>query len=68
MNGRRVVTGVLRGFDSFMNVVLDDAKEVITDAHDARAPPVIADIGHCVIRGNSIMLIESLERINSIVH
>jgi small nuclear ribonucleoprotein G len=68
LNGRRVVTGVLRGFDSFMNVVLDDAREVVTNAHDSRAPPVTTEIGSCVIRGNSIMLIESLERINSIVH
>ena len=27
LNGGRVVTGVLRGFDPFMNLVIDDAVE-----------------------------------------
>lgn len=27
LNGKRTVTGVLRGYDPFMNIVLDDAAE-----------------------------------------
>ena len=32
LNGGRVVTGVLRGFDPYMNIVLDDAMEERTSA------------------------------------
>jgi small nuclear ribonucleoprotein G len=28
LNGNRSVTGILRGFDPFLNVVLDEANEV----------------------------------------
>ena len=30
LNGNRKVTGVLRGYDPFMNIVLDDAVEEIS--------------------------------------
>ena len=33
LNGNRKVTGILRGFDPFMNIVLDDCKEEGTNAH-----------------------------------
>ncbi|KAI8377978.1 uncharacterized protein BYT42DRAFT_594001 [Radiomyces spectabilis] len=56
LNGNRRVTGVLRGYDPFMNIVLDEAIEEIsaTEKHN---------IGMVVIRGNSIALMEALERI-----
>ncbi|KAJ1906659.1 hypothetical protein IWQ60_009217 [Tieghemiomyces parasiticus] len=56
INGRRRVSGVLRGYDPFMNVVLDDAK----DETAADAPQ---DLGMIVVRGNSIELMEGLEQI-----
>ena len=31
LNGNRHVSGVLRGFDPFMNIVLDDAVEEVSD-------------------------------------
>ncbi|CEP11866.1 hypothetical protein [Parasitella parasitica] len=56
LNGNRKVTGVLRGFDPFMNIVLDETVEEIssTEKHN---------IGMVVIRGNSISIMEALERI-----
>lgn len=51
LNGSRTVTGVVRGFDPFMNLVLDEA----SDSN--------SDIGMIVIRGNAIMAIEALDRI-----
>ncbi|KAI8994571.1 hypothetical protein BDB01DRAFT_773280 [Pilobolus umbonatus] len=56
LNGNRKVTGVLRGYDPFMNIVLDEAVEEIsaTEKHN---------IGMVVIRGNSITIMEALERI-----
>ncbi|KAJ3071013.1 hypothetical protein HDU98_005937 [Podochytrium sp. JEL0797] len=56
LNGNRKVSGVLRGFDPFMNVVLEDATEEVS-ATDRQ------DIGMIVIRGNSIIVMEALEKI-----
>lgn len=53
MNSNRHVTGVLRGFDQFMNLVLDatvDEKGKV-------------ELGMVVIRGNSIITMEALEAI-----
>jgi len=49
LNGNRTVVGVLRGFDQFMNLVLDATVDNKTKA----------DIGMVVIRGNSIVTIEA---------
>jgi small nuclear ribonucleoprotein G len=53
LNANRHVTGVLRGFDQFMNLVLEGAV-------DERAGG--AELGMVVLRGNSIATIEALER------
>jgi len=50
------VTGVLRGFDPYMNIVMDDTVEERSSTQKFK-------IGMVVIRGNSIVLIEALERI-----
>jgi len=55
LNGSRVVSGVLRGFDPFMNIVLDEAEEL---KGSQRNP-----LGMIVVRGNSIVLLETKERI-----
>ena len=51
----RRVTGTLRGYDQFMNLVLDDATEDVssTEQHD---------IGMVVVRGNSVIEFELLEK------
>eukprot|EP00179_Madagascaria_erythrocladioides_P005153 CAMPEP_0198311406 /NCGR_PEP_ID=MMETSP1450-20131203/3139_1 /TAXON_ID=753684 ORGANISM="Madagascaria erythrocladiodes, Strain CCMP3234" /NCGR_SAMPLE_ID=MMETSP1450 /ASSEMBLY_ACC=CAM_ASM_001115 /LENGTH=78 /DNA_ID=CAMNT_0044014281 /DNA_START=39 /DNA_END=275 /DNA_ORIENTATION=- len=56
LNAKRKVQGTLRGYDQFMNVVLEDAVEPGSTS-DAPAAPV----GMVVIRGNSIVSIEPLE-------
>uniref|UniRef100_A0A182S7C0 Small nuclear ribonucleoprotein G n=1 Tax=Anopheles maculatus TaxID=74869 RepID=A0A182S7C0_9DIPT len=56
LNGGRVVSGILRGFDPFMNVVLDESIEECKDA-------TRNNIGMVVIRGNSIIMVEALDRI-----
>ncbi|XP_003747595.1 small nuclear ribonucleoprotein G [Galendromus occidentalis] len=56
LNGSRVVSGILRGFDPFMNIVLEEAFEEVKGGQ--RTP-----IGMTVIRGNSIVLLETQERI-----
>ena len=56
LNAGRVVTGVLRGYDQFMNIVLDQAVEV-------RSPTEKQELGMIVIRGNSVVMWECLDRI-----
>ena len=56
LNGNRKVVGTLRGFDPFLNVVLEEAvDEGVNDGNKY--------IGQIVIRGNSISQFETLERI-----
>ncbi|KAF5333292.1 hypothetical protein D9611_002224 [Ephemerocybe angulata] len=54
LQGGRKVSGVLRGYDIFLNLVLDDAVEETTPAQ--KHP-----IGQVVIRGNSVTSMETLE-------
>ncbi|KAL1932050.1 hypothetical protein VTP01DRAFT_9106 [Rhizomucor pusillus] len=56
LNGNRKVTGVLRGYDPFMNIVLDETVEEVSASEKK-------NIGMVVIRGNSISIMEALERI-----
>jgi len=56
LNGGRTVIGVLCGFDPFMNLVIDEAIGSFKNQPDE-------EIGMVVVRGNSILMMESLERI-----
>ncbi|KAI4744396.1 hypothetical protein E4T50_05284 [Aureobasidium sp. EXF-12298] len=75
LNGSRKVIGVLRGYDVrflslasiappytddsqvFLNIVLDDAVEEKAGGEKVR-------IGQVVIRGNSVVMLEALERMD----
>merc|ERR1712077_128118 len=56
INGGRAVEGILRGFDPFMNLVLDEATE-ITKTQDRNF------IGMVVLRGNSVVMLEAKDRL-----
>ena len=56
LNGDRKVTGTMRGYDQFLNIVLEDTTEDLKDDEKKQ-------IGMVVIRGNSIQMMEPLERI-----
>ncbi|KAH7283315.1 hypothetical protein KP509_34G000700 [Ceratopteris richardii] len=56
LNANRVVVGTLRGYDQFMNLVLDGTVEVNGNERN--------EIGMVVIRGNSVVMIEALEPVN----
>ena len=45
LNASRQVTGVLRGFDIFMNVVVDDATEDVSPTEKARLGMVVRSAG-----------------------
>lgn len=57
MNAGRRVVGVLRGYDQFMNLVLEDCSEVIE-----KDEKVI--LGTVMMRGNSVVLWECLDKIS----
>eukprot|EP01107_Rhizomastix_libera_P003645 TRINITY_DN16295_c0_g1_i1.p1 TRINITY_DN16295_c0_g1~~TRINITY_DN16295_c0_g1_i1.p1 ORF type:complete len:113 (+),score=31.62 TRINITY_DN16295_c0_g1_i1:45-383(+) len=66
MNGNRRVVGILRGFDQFLNVVLDEAHSTPQQTQQTQQQQQQTEgtpLGMVVIRGNSIIVIEPLERV-----
>jgi small nuclear ribonucleoprotein G len=59
LNGNRKVLGTLRGYDGFLNVVLENAVDESTGAD------LCGGGSEIVIRGNSIIQFESVERITT---
>ncbi|KAF2750831.1 small nuclear ribonucleoprotein-like protein G [Sporormia fimetaria CBS 119925] len=57
LNGSRRVLGVLRGYDVYLNLVLDEAMEEKPTGGREK-------IGMVVIRGNSVVMLEALDRIH----
>ncbi|KAL1603956.1 Serine/threonine-protein kinase smg1 [Paraconiothyrium brasiliense] len=51
LNGSRKVQGTLRGYDVYLNVVLDEALEEKKDGGKER-------LGMVVIRGNAVVMLE----------
>lgn len=56
INAGRKITGIVRGYDLFMNLVLDDTYEELETGDRI-------SIGSTVVRGNSIVVLEAMERI-----
>lgn len=56
LNAGRRVAGVLNGYDQFLNIVLDNAIEILNKDEKR-------DLGTIVIRGNSVILWESIDKI-----
>lgn len=57
LNANRKITGTLRGYDQFMNLVLEDCYDCSNK--DDQIP-----IGMIMIRGNSVVLWECLDKIS----
>ncbi|KAL1352093.1 hypothetical protein HN51_016082 [Arachis hypogaea] len=51
-----MIVGTLRGFDQFMNLVVDNTVEVNGNEN--------SEIGMVVVRGNSVVTVEALEPVN----
>jgi small nuclear ribonucleoprotein G len=41
LNGNRRVIGVLRGYDPFLNIVLEDALEIVSDSSSKKMGSVV---------------------------
>ncbi|KUI57054.1 U6 snRNA-associated Sm-like protein LSm7 [Cytospora mali] len=57
-NGGREVTGVLKGYDPLMNLVLDEVKETM---RDDEGKETTRDLGLTVARGTMIVLISPID-------
>jgi small nuclear ribonucleoprotein G len=57
LNANREIEGILRGFDPFMNLCLDETIEITKDGQ-RRA------IGMISVRGNSIVMLEAMDQID----
>ncbi|XP_047554209.1 small nuclear ribonucleoprotein G-like [Lutra lutra] len=56
LNGDRHVQGILRGFNPFMNLVIDECVEMATHGQQNNT-------GTVVVRGDPIIRLEALERV-----
>eukprot|EP00941_MAST-03F_sp_MAST-3F-sp1_P003529 g3529.t1 len=67
--GGREVSGLLKGFDQLVNLVLDDCVEYLRDPEDSdRVTDKTRKIGLCVCRGTAVMTIcpvEGMEEISN---
>jgi len=60
--GGREVTGVLKGYDQLVNLVLDDSVETIRDPYDPyKLTDKTRSLGLTVLRGTSVMLIAPVD-------
>ena len=66
LNGNRRVEGVLRGYDQFMNMVLDECEEIQFSSGSGGGgggeEVSRRRMGKSMIRGNSIVSMEVLDR------
>ncbi|KAK1866556.1 hypothetical protein I4F81_009072 [Pyropia yezoensis] len=59
LNGHRCIEGTLRGYDQFINLTLADVVDKTVTGTSAASN---RDLGMVMVRGNSIIVIEALER------
>jgi U6 snRNA-associated Sm-like protein LSm7 len=65
--GGREVTGVLKGYDQLLNLVLDEAEERLRDAEDiTKLSGEVRKLGLMVCRGNSVMVVVPADGTESI--
>ena len=64
MNGDRRIAGIMKGYDQYMNIVLDEAIEIAKPGQTGKeAAEQNRNLGMIVIRGASVQLWENLDKV-----
>lgn len=63
LNGKRTIVGRLRGYDQFMNLVMEDCSEVTFKGNTNEKK--LNEIGTVMIRGNSVMRWDCIDKISN---
>ena len=64
LNGERRIAGKLKGYDQFMNIVLDEAIEILQHKPMGKNGEVQKrNLGTIVIRGQSVLLWENIDKV-----
>lgn len=61
--GGREITGILKGYDQLLNLVMDEVEEIIREPEGAStsSPSKTRSLGLAVIRGTSLVLINPVD-------
>ena len=62
LNGERRVAGIMKGYDQFMNIVLDEAIEIRSKGGNQKDVEK-RNLGTIMIRGSSIVLWENIDKV-----
>jgi small nuclear ribonucleoprotein G len=64
INGERRIAGKLKGYDQFMNIVLDEAIELVQNKKlEGKQELVKRNLGTIVVRGQSVCLWENIDKV-----
>ena len=63
INADRRIAGIMKGYDQYMNIVLDEAIEIAKNNQGAGATEQNRNLGMIVIRGASVQLWENLDKV-----
>lgn len=63
MNGDRRIAGIMKGYDQYMNIVLDEAIEITQTKKDAAKKDQNRSLGMIVIRGASVQFWENIDKV-----
>ena len=65
LNGNRVLKGRLRGYDQIMNLILEECIEIVKKEKNNKIEIENNEIGSVMIRGNSVILWECIDKISN---
>ena len=64
MNGNRRIAGIMKGYDQYMNIVLDEAIEISKDKGQGTGEKSQnRSLGMIVIRGASVQFWENIDKV-----
>jgi small nuclear ribonucleoprotein len=55
LKGRKMIRGKLRGFDTHLNLILEDAEEITTDAETNEQ--TIEQVDTVIVRGDNVVIV-----------